>query len=159
MGIELTRLRGQVSDLLRFRAKASLQRCRKFTYESGDKCGKLLARALRTAGGLLYSPYHRGRGQLAPYAQVHLPTIRSILFPPLPPAHPTCPTSHSDAVSTYLDSVPLTRLPSPAREALEAPFNSDKLQFAIKTAKTGKAPGPDGLSITKRCSLCCCLSC
>lgn len=36
--------RTQISDLLHFKAKAALQTCRKFAYESGDKCGKFLAR-------------------------------------------------------------------------------------------------------------------
>lgn len=44
---ELTSLRKQTVDLLHYRAKAALQRCRKLSYESGNKCGKLLAKAVR----------------------------------------------------------------------------------------------------------------
>lgn len=37
----------QIVDLLQYKAKAALQICRKLSYESGDKCGKVLARTLR----------------------------------------------------------------------------------------------------------------
>lgn len=44
---QLSTLRRQITDLLHYRAKAALQCGRKKTYESGDKCGKLLANIIR----------------------------------------------------------------------------------------------------------------
>lgn len=144
-GAELARLRGQVADLLRFRAKAALQRCKKLTYKSGDKCGRLLARALRDQRASFYIPYVIGDGG----GKLHLPKEISQCFGyfhsrlysiPQIPFHPY-------AVSSYLDSVPLPRIPSQAREAMETPFTSDELSWAIKSSKTGKAPGPDGFIV------------
>lgn len=44
---DLTHLHCQVSELLRYCAKAAIQACRRLHYESSDKCGKQLARALQ----------------------------------------------------------------------------------------------------------------
>lgn len=53
----LTVLRQQITDLLLYRAKAALQFCRKQTYESGDKCGKLLAKMVRDHKSSSYIPH------------------------------------------------------------------------------------------------------
>lgn len=44
---DLLAKRAQILDLLQFKVKAALQICRKSSYESGDKCGRFLARSLR----------------------------------------------------------------------------------------------------------------
>lgn len=60
MGKDLAHLRRQVSDLLRFKAKASIQAGRKVSYVVGDKCGKLLALREQRA----YIPHIQGnKGQ------------------------------------------------------------------------------------------------
>lgn len=53
---DLLAKRTQVLDLLQYKAKAALQVCRKFSYESGDKCGKVLARTLREQKLKTYIP-------------------------------------------------------------------------------------------------------
>lgn len=54
---ELLQLRTKITDLMQFRAKASLQVCRRVTYESGNKCGKLLANSLREQTMANYIPH------------------------------------------------------------------------------------------------------
>lgn len=54
---DLTILRKQITDLLHYRAKAAIQFCCKTTYESGDKCGKLLARMVRDHKLYTYIPH------------------------------------------------------------------------------------------------------
>lgn len=58
---ELAHLHRQVSDLLRYKAKAALQSCKELMYESGDKCGKWLAWALRDQRRASYIPFIKGR--------------------------------------------------------------------------------------------------
>lgn len=49
--------RKQIIDLLHFKAKAALQICHKKSYESGNKCGRLLAQTLRTQKLASYIPH------------------------------------------------------------------------------------------------------
>ena len=53
---DLARKRIQITDILYFKAKADIQRCRKISYEAGEKCGKLLARTLRDHKARNYIP-------------------------------------------------------------------------------------------------------
>lgn len=53
---QLEILRKQITDLLHYKAKAALQICRKMNYESGNKCGRLLARSVREQKSAAYIP-------------------------------------------------------------------------------------------------------
>lgn len=43
--VEILTLRNKITELMQYRAKATIQICRRISYESGNKCGKLLARS------------------------------------------------------------------------------------------------------------------
>lgn len=73
---ELFNLRRQVTSLLHYRAKAALQSCQKQYYESGDKCGHLLARALQEQLVQSYIP-HLGDSE---GRKVHPPLRSHLLF-------------------------------------------------------------------------------
>lgn len=61
---ELDTIRTQVTDLLNFKEKAALQISSKKVYESGNKCGRLLAQSLRAQKLASYIPYiHTTTGQ------------------------------------------------------------------------------------------------
>lgn len=47
MEAELASLRNQINDLLGYKAKAALEKDSLIAYESGDKCGWILARAVK----------------------------------------------------------------------------------------------------------------
>lgn len=64
VGTELKSLQNQIANLLRFKAKAALQLCKKFSYELVDKCGKLLVKSLRDLPSTNYVLY-------ITYARVH----------------------------------------------------------------------------------------
>lgn len=60
---ELASLSNQINDLLSYRAKEALQKCRLTTYESRDKCGKILARAVRDNKNTNLHPSHQDSDQ------------------------------------------------------------------------------------------------
>lgn len=47
----------------------------------------------------------------------------------------------------YLTSSEMPSLTTIVQEELESPITLEEVQTAIRLAKTGKAPGPDGLSV------------
>lgn len=57
LGGELDTVRSQITDLLQYSAKAAIQVCWRKTYESGNKCGKLLAHSLRTQRAASFIPH------------------------------------------------------------------------------------------------------
>lgn len=54
---ELVEIRTQINDLLQYRAKAALQKCRKTSYAYGDKCGKILAKLTKEQRLQSYIPH------------------------------------------------------------------------------------------------------
>lgn len=54
---QLSTIRRQITDILQYRAKAALQSGRTKTYELGDKCGKLLAKTVRSHKSSTYIPH------------------------------------------------------------------------------------------------------
>lgn len=59
--------------------------------------------------------------------------------------HETAPAH--DITTEYLDQSLMPSLPAEAQELLEEPITLPKLQLALNSAKPGKAPGPDGLTV------------
>lgn len=145
MGNDLAHLRQQITDLLRFKAKAAIQSGRKVTYELGDKCSKLLAGKLKERSSTTYIPHIKGRdGQLIALPKDIAKTFGefySSLY------NLTPPSSSPSVLEEYLSSSCLARLPSPVRSSLEAPITIEELMTVIKTVKSGKAPGPDGFTL------------
>lgn len=54
---EILLLRAKITDLMQYRAKAAIQVCRRVSYESGNKCGKLLANSLKEQVLANYIPH------------------------------------------------------------------------------------------------------
>lgn len=107
---DLTVIRKQITDLLHSKAKAVLQFCRKMSYESGDKCGKLLARMVREHKLCMYIPQVvRGDSQkvVLPAQITHkFKEFYSHLYNVL------LPTSPQSAMEEYIKGIPIA-LPLP----------------------------------------------
>lgn len=56
LGVELDMVRTQITELLHFKAKATMKVFQKKVYKSGNKCGKLLAQTLQAQKSASYIP-------------------------------------------------------------------------------------------------------
>lgn len=142
---ELLTLCRQTVDILQYQAKAALQACRKLTYESGNKCGKILARAVRQQRLPAYiaqiiSPSGQKRATPMQIAD-EFKNFYSFLYN-LPKSGVT-----DTAIREYLTLANTPKLSAEDAAALEEPITMAELQGAIKNMKPGKAPGPDGLTL------------
>lgn len=128
-------------DLLHNRATAALQVCRKLSYESGNKCEKLLAKAVRNHRLSTYIPQI-----IAPSGQKRsTPTQISQKFrdyysslynlPVWPPNEKT--------IKDYLASSQIPQLTAEIGAELDDPIPLEELQRAVGGMKPGKAPSPD----------------
>lgn len=134
-----------MSDILRYRAKAAIQICRRIQYESGDKCGKHLARALYDQWVVSYVPQVLDPSGL----KVTLPKYIAQSFGDYYSPLYNLPGSSQSQVQMddNLASSHLPRLSSPQRQELETPIILEEVQAAMSLVKPSKAPGPDGFTV------------
>lgn len=144
IGAELDTIRMQIKDLLHFKAKAALQISRKKVYESGNKCGRLLAQSLRTQKLASYIPHVTSpEGQKRSLPQQITNEFKSYyekLY-----NLPTTPQT-PEQMTEYLTKSLMPTLQTETRDILEEPITLPEIQLAIRNTKPGKAPGPDGLT-------------
>lgn len=142
---ELNSTRSQINDLLGYRAKAALQRCRLTTYESGDKCGRILARAVKDLKMKTYIPHIKTitdtkvslPRQIANSFKEYYETLYSL---------PSVPRAQS-RMEAYVSSSQIPTLTPENIADLDSPITQEELTLALKSAKPDKAPGPDGLTL------------
>lgn len=141
---ELNITRKQITDLLQFKAKATLPICRKKVYESGNKCGRFLAQTLRTQRTASYIPrISASAGQtdtLPEQISQAFKTYYASLYNLPTPSYPL------EQMTEYRTSSLIPTLPTEAHEQLEEPITLLELQTEIGNTKPGKAPGPDCLT-------------
>uniref|UniRef100_A0A8C5LU48 Reverse transcriptase n=1 Tax=Leptobrachium leishanense TaxID=445787 RepID=A0A8C5LU48_9ANUR len=141
----LSSLRSELRELLQHHACRSLLLTKRSYYLHGNKCGKLLARALRQKYQATYIPkLKRSDGSITYLndeilAEFHTyyHSLYNLRDSPPPPAK-----LMADYLAKALD---VTISPEQA-EALDVPFSPEELEEALKTTPTGKSPGPDGFS-------------
>lgn len=145
LGSELDTIRMQITDLLQFKAKAALQISRKKIYESGNKCGRLLAQSLKTQNTASYIPHiNSSTGRRAALPQQITQEFRSY-YENLYNLNMTQPSP--EKIAEYLANSKLPSLSTETRDILDEPITLTDIQLAIKNTKQGKAPGPDGLTL------------
>lgn len=142
---ELMTLSKQTVDLLQYRAKAALQRCCKRSYKSGDKCGKLLAKAVRNLRLNTYIPQiidPTGQKKTTPtqIAKEFRDYYTSLYNLPVRPPNDT-------TINEYLSASQIPQLTPETSAELEEPITLEEIQQASKGMKSGKSPGPDGLTL------------
>lgn len=142
---ELTTLRTQINDLLRYKAKAALQRCRKIGYDYGDKCGKTLARSIREHRLQSYIPHI-----MSPNAQkITLPARISEAFRDFYAFLYNLPSTMKSQtlMDEYVHSSQMPTISPEIIADLDAPISLEELKRAVGSTKLGKAPGPDSFSL------------
>ncbi|XP_063315782.1 vomeronasal type-2 receptor 26-like [Pelobates fuscus] len=141
----------QLAELLERNHARTVQRSRVLFYRHANKGGKLLARMLR-------GTQHR--------AQVH--TIRTAqgntkqfpkeiadefekfytkLYNTRGGDDKQSPTTRRAATTAYLTNLQQHTITPEEAEELDSPITEEEIRQALKTAKTGKAPGPDGFPV------------
>lgn len=126
-------------------AKAALQFCRKLSYESGNKCGKLQAKVVKQQKLQAYIPqiiWSSGNRtampiQIAREFQDYYSSLYNL---------PKQQTNDND-IRDYLNLSDIPKLLEETGAALEEPITLMELQNTIKGMKPGKAPGPDGFTL------------
>lgn len=145
LGSELHTIRTQITDLLHYKAKAALQISQKKIYESGNKCGRLLAQSLKSQKAASYIPHiYTATGQKATLPQqitqefmCYYKTLYNLQMTPPSPEH----------IADYIANSNMPTLSTTTRDLLDEPIILTEIQLAIKNTKKGKSPGPDGLTI------------
>ena len=146
VGRELGHLRRQLSEILRFKAKALIQRGKQIDYEIGDKCGRLLAGKIKEKNRSTYiSQIKDKEGHLKQIPKDIAQTFGKYYATLYNLPHATSPQSR---IAEYLTSTGMTRLPSPARYSLDTPITVKEVTEVLKSFKSGKSPGPDGFTIS-----------
>ena len=141
---ELASKRTEITDLLYYKVKAAMQRCKKAEYESGNKCGKRLARLLREQKLSNYIPHinspkkHRVTkpNDITKEFQEYYNSLYNIQSKP--------PTR--EQIDLYLTESAIPRLSEEDRQKLDDVITEEEIKVAVSIMKRGKAPGPDGFT-------------
>uniref|UniRef100_A0A8C5MQZ0 Reverse transcriptase domain-containing protein n=1 Tax=Leptobrachium leishanense TaxID=445787 RepID=A0A8C5MQZ0_9ANUR len=122
-----------------------------FFFAHGDKSGCLLARMLQKRRATSYIAKIRDSHKKLHYLPGDIQfTIRSYYeslynLPGLPPGRDR--TTNRADIRDYLTAHLKCRLPQSTARLLESPLSTEELAGALKSSKTGKCPGPDGLPL------------
>lgn len=146
---ELVKLREAIREHSLYKAKhVVLKACRSF-YEYGDKCGRLLANALRAKRSQTYVPALLTSLGSKVHTSPDMAETFSNFYSKLYNLDSTSePTSHTlTDVRTYLEETNLPTLTVEEREALSQPISAEEFASAITDTQSGKAPGPDGFTL------------
>lgn len=120
-------------------------------YESGNKAGTFLARALRehtSANNIAGIKNNIGKLDVASERIAeHFQNFYTKLYN-LPPQHkqPHMVGDRAQIIQDYLTKSGLPKLVDIDADLLETPISSSELRQSIKQLKSGKSPGPDGYS-------------
>lgn len=142
---KLRTLRSQITDLLLYKAKAALQVCCRMSYESGDKCGRLLAKSVKAIKTSSYIPQitlsDGKKAALPKQIAQGFETFFSDLY-----NLPSSPISQAD-IDKYVSDAQIPPLSVETQNLLDEPITLKELQVALNSMKIGKAPGPEGFTV------------
>uniref|UniRef100_A0A8C5LQH7 Reverse transcriptase domain-containing protein n=1 Tax=Leptobrachium leishanense TaxID=445787 RepID=A0A8C5LQH7_9ANUR len=147
---QLTALRADLNSLLDIKAQKSFLYVKRLFFEHGNKCGRLLARALRKKRSSSYISRITDKSG----TKVTLPTAMLSVFREhfrsLYNLDATTSTNAplSQKIENYLRLHIKCKLPLTGRRLLESPISEEELLTAVKETPSGKAPGPDGFSLS-----------
>uniref|UniRef100_A0A8C5MAV6 exodeoxyribonuclease III n=1 Tax=Leptobrachium leishanense TaxID=445787 RepID=A0A8C5MAV6_9ANUR len=133
--------KAELHSLLNISALTAIKRTKRLFYDQGNKCGKLLAHALRKRNRAMYIPKLRTPTKellthprdLMDLLLTHFTDTYNIPAPSTPRLQPAI-----DYIWTHLDK----SLPPETRRLLEQLITGTELTEAIKWTPVGKAPGP-----------------
>uniref|UniRef100_A0A8C5Q7B2 Reverse transcriptase domain-containing protein n=1 Tax=Leptobrachium leishanense TaxID=445787 RepID=A0A8C5Q7B2_9ANUR len=142
---ELTEQRAKLTSLLSQQSLRSLQLTKRLYYSQGNKCGRLLANALKQRRQTTYIPRIQGEEGKIHHLTSDITATFHKYFSSLYCLRDS-PPSKVD-IRAYLKESLQSSLPPEVAETLEAPFTPKELVEAIRSTATGKSPGPDGFTI------------
>uniref|UniRef100_A0A803JEZ2 Reverse transcriptase domain-containing protein n=1 Tax=Xenopus tropicalis TaxID=8364 RepID=A0A803JEZ2_XENTR len=149
----LTQARKELRDAhSSFLAKA-IEFNKKLFFEHGNKCGRLLAAALKKKQLRNHITKIRStEGSTAETSSEIAEVFRKYYTKlyQLPDSKlPHDKDSYKKQLcNSYIQDSKIPRIPHEAKTILDSPMTTEEFLFAIKNAKSGKAPGPDGFSIS-----------
>uniref|UniRef100_A0A8C5LTY6 Endonuclease/exonuclease/phosphatase domain-containing protein n=1 Tax=Leptobrachium leishanense TaxID=445787 RepID=A0A8C5LTY6_9ANUR len=148
---DLTALRRELATLLNSTYHCHCLRSKTFFFAHGDKSGRLLARMLRTRQSATYIAKIRDvHGKTQHLPNRILPAIRSYfatLYDLPTPMTDAGRKLRSQKIHAFLAQHVTRHLTPEAAQLLDSPLTVEELSDAVKSSKTGKCPGPDGLPL------------
>uniref|UniRef100_A0A8C5PKM6 Reverse transcriptase domain-containing protein n=3 Tax=Leptobrachium leishanense TaxID=445787 RepID=A0A8C5PKM6_9ANUR len=144
---ELLDLRSQLRSLFNNRAQKAFLTVRKTFHEHGNKCGRLLANALRTHRQALYVTHLRTpQGPTVTLPKDMLGLFHDY-YTKLYGLHTTPDQTAPDTTQRFLRTHLRSKLTPHMRSSIEGPITAEELHEAIKRTPVGKTPGPDGFTL------------
>uniref|UniRef100_A0A8C5Q7Q5 Reverse transcriptase domain-containing protein n=1 Tax=Leptobrachium leishanense TaxID=445787 RepID=A0A8C5Q7Q5_9ANUR len=142
---ELTLQRATLNDLLTHNTLRSLQITKLKYYTQGDRCGRLLANAVRQRHMATYIPKIRCADGSVAHLTPDISTAFLSYYKTLYNLSDTPPPSK--VIDQYLRDSYNSTISEETKEALDTPFTMEELASAVKSMKSGKSPGPDGFTM------------
>uniref|UniRef100_A0A8C5M042 Reverse transcriptase domain-containing protein n=1 Tax=Leptobrachium leishanense TaxID=445787 RepID=A0A8C5M042_9ANUR len=141
----LVLLRAELNKILNDQASRSITLTNQTYYSQGNKCGKLLARALKNRHQTTFIPkIRRGGGRPMAYTTGDIASefhqYYSTLYNNRPDIAP--PT----VIDSFLAKTIGPTLARNHRTLLDSPITAAELKQALKLTPHGKSPGPDGFT-------------
>uniref|UniRef100_A0A8C5PT54 Reverse transcriptase domain-containing protein n=1 Tax=Leptobrachium leishanense TaxID=445787 RepID=A0A8C5PT54_9ANUR len=142
---DLTEQRAHLNSLLSQQAFKSMLLTKQTYYTQGNKCGRLLANALKQRRQATYIPKIKDRDGREHHLTKDISEAFHKYFTSLYQLRDS-PPLESD-IRSYLKDSLHSVLPPDSASALDAPFTTEEFSMALSTMKAGKSPGPDGFSV------------
>lgn len=147
---ELTQIRMELNELLLDRVKAQMSKSRRLFYEFGNKPGRMLANALKDSKSRTYIPSIRtGNGGLVVKSEEIAAQFHSyfVKLYNLRGFEEENRFGGLHDIQAYLASTGMSVISESDSQVLEKPITEEEFEQALKLMKSGKAPGPDGLTL------------
>lgn len=121
-------------------------------YEQGNKCGRLLARAVRTSrpSNTIYHIQTQQDTSLfknEDIAHEFEQYYKNLYNLRTPNSNPEQASRRTEAIKSFLNQYGPQPISQTQAEELEQPLSTKELQTAIRQMKPGKSPGPDGFTL------------
>ncbi|CAH2223316.1 dynein heavy chain 8, axonemal [Pelobates cultripes] len=144
---ELTTKRNQLTAHLYRAIQRSYQHYKHMIHEHGDKCGRLLANLLKQLYILKIKDAHQQLRHLPEQISTAFHDYYQDLYRLRETDQELQRPQRAEDIRRYLDTANIPGIEEVDQEALETPITPEELAYAIKKAKTGRAPGPDDLPL------------
>lgn len=148
---ELIQTRKELLDMLDTQIRRNYILSKKTFYEYGNKASKLLARALQAtkASTTIHSITDPSGCKLTKIPDIARQFVQyySKLYNLHPPDHPANENARKEMIADFLKQYGPTPISDSTAQTLASPLTREEIDIALKQLKSGKSPGPDGLTV------------